>query len=99
MVNKECVLGQQEHILFYYQQRTPWFSSMATKTQMLVGYPKSVLDEFNTSDDFDSLSDKECHKSNSNKQKQLKNEVEVVAFCPSQFFLFVGCCHVLSADL
>jgi len=28
---------------------------------------KSMFDEFNTNDDFDSLSDKECHKSNSNK--------------------------------
>ena len=57
MVNKECVLEHHAHILFYYQQETPRFSGMATKTQMLVGYPKSVLDEFNTSDDFDSLSD------------------------------------------
>ena len=72
---------------------------MATKTQMLVGYPKYVLDEFNISDDFDSLSDKECHESNSNKQKQLKNEGEAISFCPSQFLLFVGCCHVLSVDL
>ena len=64
MVNKECVLEQHAHILFYYQLETPWLSGMATKTHMLVGYPKSLLDEFNTSDDFDSLSDKECHESN-----------------------------------
>lgn len=51
---------------------------------MSVGSPKSVLDESNTSDDSDSLSDKECHKSNSNKQKQLKNEGEAIAFCPSE---------------
>jgi len=90
MVNKECVLEQQIHILFYYQHETPWFLSMATKMQMLMGYPKSVLDEFNTSDDFGSLSDKECHESNSNKQKQLKNEGEAITFCPSKFILFVG---------
>ena len=73
MVNKECVLEQHTHILFYYRHGYPWFSGMATKTRMSVGSPKSMLDEFNTSDDFDSLSDKECHNSNSNKQKQLKN--------------------------
>lgn len=67
MVNKECVLEQQQHILFYYRHRFPLFSGMATKTQMSVGYPKSMLDDFNNSDDFDCLSDKECHKSNSNK--------------------------------
>ena len=66
---------------------------------MLVRYPKSVLDEFNISDDFDSLLDKECHESNSNKHKQLKNEGEAISFCPSQFFLFFGCCHVLSVYL
>lgn len=59
---------------------------MATKTQMSMGYTKSVLDEFNPIDDFDSLSNKECHKSNSNKQKQLNNEGEPSAFCPSQIF-------------
>jgi len=31
---------------------------MATKMEMSMGYPKSVLDEFNSSDDFDSLLDK-----------------------------------------
>lgn len=72
------------HLLFYYRQGFPWFSGMSTETQMSVGSPKSVLDEFNTSDDSDSLSEKECHKSNSNKQKQLKNEGEGIAFCPSE---------------
>ena len=67
--------------------------------QMLVGYSKSMLDEFNTNADFDSLSDKKFHKSNSNKQKQFKNEGEAIAFCPSPFFSFVGFCHVLNADL
>ena len=58
---------------------------MATKTKILVGYPKSVLDEFNTSDDFDSLLDKECHESNLDKQMQLKNDVEAISLCPIQF--------------
>ncbi len=79
----------KEHILFYYRQETPWFSGMTTKMQMLVGYPKSVLNEFNTSDYFYSLSNKECHESNSNKQKQLKNEGEAIAFCQSQFLLLL----------
>lgn len=83
-VNKEYVLEQQAYILFYYRQGSPWFSSMATEKQMSVRSPKSVLDESNTSDDSDSLSDKECHKSNSNKQKQLRNEGEAIASSASE---------------
>lgn len=63
------------------------------------GISKVRVGWFNNSDDLDSFLDKECHESNSNKKNQLKNEGEAIAFCPSQFLLFVGRCHVLSADL
>lgn len=86
MVNEEGVLEQQAYILFYFRQGSPWFSGIAVETakQISVGSPKSVLDESNASEDSDSLSDKECHKSNSDKQKQLKNEGETMAVCPSE---------------
>ena len=64
MVNKECVLEKHAHVLFYYRHGSPWFLGMETGTQMLVGSPKPVLDEFNTSDDYDSFSDKKFQKSN-----------------------------------
>ena len=69
MVDKKCVLEQQAYILFYFRQGSPWFSGIAVENakQISVGSPKSVLDESNASEDYDSLSNKECHKSNFNK--------------------------------